>query len=164
MTHHVTTPPQRRRLLGLALAATLIACFATVSNAQQRVEREGVVLFWGLVPSAVVSQQHAEEELHGGRPPGGGRINHLVVALFDAGTGARIENAVVRAQLSEPGIVDAPARYLPPMLVNGQGSYGQLFGMVYKGPYRFRVLVKLPDRPGEIEFGIQAVAQLDGTR
>ena len=144
--------------------AALCAVSAPGLQAQERMERGGVVLFWGLVPSAIVSQQHAAQELHGGRPPGGGRINHLVVALFDAKTSRRIENAVVRAQVSEAGVVDAAPKYLPPMPVNGQASYGQLFGMVQEGPYRFRVSVKLADRPDELQFDIQAVPQLASGR
>lgn len=140
--------------------AGLLLSWPAGSWAQERIERDGVVLFWGLVPSAIVSQQHAAEELHGGPPAGGGKINHLVVALFDAKSSRRIDNAIVRAQLSESGIVDAPAKYLPPMPVNGQASYGQLFGMVYDGPYRFRVTVKLPDRPDELQFDLQARPQL----
>lgn len=154
----------RVRLLRFTFMAAVLACSFAVVRAQERLEREGVVLYWGLVPSAVASRQHAEEELHGGRPPGGGKVNHLVVAVFDAKTAARIENAVIRAELSEPGIVEGPAKYLPPMSVNGQASYGQLFGMVYNGPYRFRVYVKLPDRPREIEFEIRATTQLGGSR
>lgn len=148
----------------LAMAAVLLAGAAAAAHAQERLEREGVVLYWGLVPSAVVSQQHAEQDLHGGSPKGGGKINHLVVALFDAKSARRIEDAVVRAQLSETGIVDEPPKYLPPMPVNGQASYGQLFGMVRGGPYRFRVWVKLPQRAQEIEFNIQAASQLGGSR
>ncbi|SCK20689.1 hypothetical protein VAR608DRAFT_1539 [Variovorax sp. HW608] len=142
--------------------AGVLALFSwsPLSRAQQRVERDGVAVYWGLVPEAIVSQQHAIEELHGGPPPGGGKINHLVLAVFDAKTGRRIDDAIIRAQLVEPGIVDQPPRYLPPMPVNGVGSYGQLFGMVYDGPYRFRVWVKLPERPAEIEFTIDAVSQL----
>ena len=87
-------------------------------------------------------------------------MNHLVIALFDARSGARIDNAVVRAQLSEPGIVDAPAKYLVPMPVNGQASFGQVFGTVYGGPYRFRVYVQLQQRPQEIQFDFQAQSQL----
>ncbi|MEJ7930217.1 hypothetical protein WG922_09540 [Ramlibacter sp. AN1015] len=143
---------------GLVFAALAVA--AVAAGAQERMEREGVVLYWGLVPSALVSQPHAQEDLHGGRPPGGGRLNHLVIALFDARSGARIDNAVVRAQLSEPGIVDAPAKYLVPMPVNGQASFGQVFGTVYGGPYRFRVYVQLQQRPQEIQFDFQAQSQL----
>ena len=40
-------------------------------------------------------------------------MNHLVVILFDARSGARIDNAMVRPQLSEPKIVEAPAKLVP---------------------------------------------------
>lgn len=117
-------------------------------------------LYWGLVPAAIVSQQHAAQDLHGGPPAGGGRINHLVLALFDRNSGRRIDDAVIRAQLTEPGIVPEPFKYVPPMPINGVGSYGQWFGMVREGPYRFRVLVKLPDRAGDLEFDVTSAAQL----
>lgn len=148
-------PDRSRIVAGLVLLA---ACMG--ASAQGRIERDGVVLYLGLVPEAIVSQQHAIGELHGGRPPGGGKINHLVLALFDARSGSRIDNAVVRAQLSESGVVDGPPKYVPPMPVNGVGSYGQLFGMVGDGPYRFRILVKPNDRKDEIEFNVIAPAQL----
>lgn len=126
-------------------------------SAQARQDREGVTLYWGLVPAAIVEDKHAIADLHGGPRKDGGEAHHLVVALFDTASGRRIENAIVRAQLSESGIVDEPAKYLPQMPVNGQMSYGQWFTTVARsGPYRFRVFVKLPDRPREIEFAISA--------
>lgn len=145
---------------GVVLAAALLQAGAAQTSGDERLEKEGIVLYWGLVPEAIVSQQHAIEDLHGGRPPGGGKINHLVLALFDAKTGARIDDAIVRAQLSEAGIAQEPAKYVPPMPVNGVGSYGQLFGMVHDGPYRFKVTVKLRDRVQEIEYDISAGVQL----
>lgn len=132
----------------------LLGPLAWAAQAQARLERDGVVLYWGLVPAAVVSQQHALADLHGGPPAG--KVHHLVVALFDAKTGQRIENAVVQAQLSETGVVDAAPRYLLPMKINEQASYGQLFGMAKDGPYLFRVKVKLPDQPAAIDFTIEA--------
>lgn len=146
---------------GAAVSVLTLAAAASFSaQAQERLERDGIALYWGLVPAAIVSQQHAVSELHGGRPPGGGKVNHLVIALFDAKTGQRIEGAVIRAQLSEPGVVDSAARYVPPMPINGVTSYGQLFGMVHDGPYRFRISVQVPGRPQETEFAIQAMPQL----
>jgi hypothetical protein len=144
------------RRFALALGLLLSAA---APQAQQRLEGAGIALYWGLVPAAIVSQQHAVEELHGGRPPGGGKVNHLVLALFDASTGRRIEDAVVRAQLTESGIVDGPPRYLVPMPVNGVGSYGQLFGMAREGPYRFRLWIHLHDRSQDVEFTIEAPAR-----
>ena len=144
-----------------AAAAWVMLLLATVlspSLAQNRLERGGVTLYWGLVPAAVVADKHALADLHGGPPRGGGQVHHLVVALFDTASGRRIEDAAVRAQLSESGIVDAPPKYLPTMKVNEQASYGQVFGVAKEGPYRFRVWVRLPQRTDEIEFAIQAAS------
>ena len=142
-----------------ALAAlALLALVPSIALAQARQEREGVVLYWGLVPAAIVSQTHVLQDMHGVVPKDGGQVHHLVVALFDA-NGKRIEDAVVRAQLSESGIVDAAPKYLTPMSIDGQASYGQLFSTVRNtGPYRFRVLVKLSTRAAEIEFPVSAWA------
>lgn len=133
----------------------LLALVASVASAQARQEREGVQLYWGLVPAAVVSQKHALEEMHGAIPKDGGQNHHLVIALFRR-DGTRIADAVVRAQLSEVGIVDAPPKYLTAMVIDGQASYGQVFSTAKDGPYRFRAWVKLPDRSSEIEFAISA--------
>lgn len=144
------------KLLGL-FAVALLALGPALASAQARLERDGVVLYWGLVPAAVVSEKHALEDMHGAMPRSGGQDHHLVVALFNA-DGTRIADAVVRAQLSEVGVVDPPPKYLTPMNIDAHASYGQLFSMVKDGPYRFRVFVKLPGRPGEVEFAVSAWA------
>lgn len=133
----------------------LLALVVSGAGAQSRLERDGVRLYWGLVPAAVVSQKHALEEMHGAIPKDGGQNHHLVIALFRR-DGSRIADAVVRAQLSEAGIVDSPPKYLTPMVIDGLASYGQVFSMAKDGPYRFRAWVKLPDRSAEIEFAISA--------
>lgn len=136
------------------IALALLSLGPSASFAQPRLEREGVVLYWGLVPAAIVSQKHALDEMHGVVPKGG-QVHHLVVALFDT-KGNRIDDAVVRAQLREVGIVDSPPKYLTPMPVAGQASYGQLFSAAKDGPYRFRIFVKLPGRAADIEFAVSA--------
>lgn len=134
----------------------LLAAVLSPARAQSRLERSGVTLYWGLVPAAVVADKHALADLHGGPPRGGGQVHHLVVALFDSASGRRIDDAVVRAQISETGIVDELPKYLPPMKVNDQASYGQLFGVAKEGPYRLRMWVRVPQRTDEIEFAVQA--------
>ena len=140
----------------VALVSTLLLAIAPApALAQAHQVREGVTMYWGLVPAAVVAEKHALEEMHGVAPRGSGQNHHLVIALFDA-HGKRIVDAVVQAQLHEVGIVDAPRKYLTPMVIDGQASYGQLFPTVKDGPYRFRILVKLPDRAADIEFAVSA--------
>jgi hypothetical protein len=143
----------------IAATTWLFLLLATMLNpalAQSRLDRSGITLYWGLVPAAVVADKHALAELHGGPPKGGGQVHHLVVALYDSASGRRIEDAVVRAQISETGIVDEPAKYLLPMKVNDQASYGQVFGVAKEGPYRFRLWVRPPSRTDEIEFRFDA--------
>lgn len=143
------------RSLGVFL---LSAALLWAGNAfgQARLERERIVLYWGLVPAAIAAEKHPAEQLHGAPRAGGDRVHHLVVALFDGASGQRITDAVVRAQLREVGVVDAPPKYLTPMPVNGQMSYGQMFSVVKDGPYHFRVFVTVPNRSGELQFEISA--------
>ena len=140
---------------GRRCAAVVLCLAIPAAFGQAQMEREGIVLHWGLV-SPGPSQQLALMEMHGGMPVGGGKLNHLVLALFDVKTGQRIDNAIVRAQLCEPGIVDGPPKYLALMTVDHLASYGHLFGMVENGPYRFKVSVKLPGRAHEIEYALTA--------
>lgn len=147
--------PKANRWFLFALLLVLFA-YADTLWAQARQDKDGITVFWGLVPAAVVSEKHAIEEMHGHRPAGGGQVHHLVVAVFDSSSGRRIDNAVVRAQLSESGIVDETPRYLTPMLIDGQMSYGQVFSVAKAGPYRIRLWVLPPGRKKEIELSISA--------
>jgi len=147
-----------------SLPVLLALAMAQPAAAQARLERDGVVLYWGLVPAAFASDKHSLEEMHGAVPKNGRQVHHLVVALFDAADNRRIADAVVRTQLSEAGIVDSAPKYLTPMPVNGLASYGQLFWTAKEGPYRFRVFVRLPNRSGEIEFALSARSPHPQTR
>ncbi len=152
----IPLPTQCLRFAATTWLMLLLVTALSPALAQNRLERFGIPLYWGLVPAAVVADKHALAELHGGPPKGGGQVHHLVVALYDSASGRRIEDAVVRAQLSETGIVDEPQKYLLPMKVNDQASYGQVFGVAKDGPYRFRVWVRPPSRTDEVEFRFDA--------
>lgn len=142
--------------VAMLLTTSLFLLMSSQASAQARQERDGITLYWGLVPAALVSTRHALDDMHGGAPKDGGQVHHLVVALFDSAKGTRIEDAVVRAQLSEAGIADAPPKYLTPMPIEGQMSYGQFFSVAKAGPYRFRLWAKVPGRANEIEYAISA--------
>ena len=96
------------------------------------------------VPATVVSQKYALEDMHDVVPKDGGQIHHLVVALFNS-KGARIEDAVVRAQLSGTGIVDAPPKYLTPMSIDGLQAVMQ--HLVQHFPAGGHDGNELPDKP-----------------
>lgn len=153
-------PRDRRtflRLAGSVLAACVAGWAGAPAHAQNRQERSGIVLFWGLVPSELVDSKHAQEQMHGGVPGGGGRVHHLVVAAYDATTQRPIGDAVVRARVFDRGIDDdAQPRFMTPMRINDQPSYGQLFGVALPGPYRIKVWVRPPGRAEDIEFDFMA--------
>lgn len=143
----IPTGRSRRRRIAATLGLALLpATLWSPALAQSRLERSGVTLRWKLELA----------DMHGRPSQGGGQAHHLVLALYDSASGRRIEDAVVRAQLSEAGIVQGPAKVLQPMKGNGQSSYGEVFVAAKAGPYRFRVWVRLPQRGDEIQFAIQA--------
>jgi hypothetical protein len=150
----ISLPTPCRRFATTTCLLLLLTTMLSPVLAQSRLERSGVTLRWKLDLADIVADKRALAELHGVPPKG--QAHHLVVALYDSASGRRIEDAVVRAQLREVGVVDGPAKVLLPMTVNDQPSYGQIFGAAKSGPYRFRVWVRLPLRTDEIEFAIQA--------
>lgn len=113
-------------IVTVLVAAVLALLLLQVAHAQQRLQRDGITLYRGLVPAAVVSQRHTLEAMHGVVPNNGDHVHHLVVALFRA-DGSRIVDAVVRAQLGETAITERPPKYLTPMPVEGRtdGETGQ---------------------------------------
>ena len=64
-------------LLLLAAVAVGLVLAPRTARAEQRLERDGVVLFWGLVPSAIVSAEHSLVTMHGVVPADGTGLSLL---------------------------------------------------------------------------------------
>ena len=106
---------------------------------------DGVTIYLGIVPAALV-QGHSTtlgdpQSLHGGTPSRSAS-HHVMVALFDAVTGARITNARVEARVE--GVPHA--KLLEPMEVNGLMTYGNFFPFEDARARRIRVDIALPGR------------------
>ena len=102
-------------------------------------EASGAVVFeHGWLPAARVADhpsQHAESKMHGGTRGQSG--SHIVVALFDKASGARISHATVEVRITPLG--GAPiAKALEPMSIEGLPSYGGYVPVVRPGIYRIR--------------------------
>ena len=107
----------------------------------------GVEIYLGVVPAAMVRdhpRQHPEGRMHGGTT---GRGYHVMVALFEAKTGARITDAQVGARLVS-STQSAPETKLEPMTIAGAQTYGNYFDMAPGGSYRIDVSIR---RPGVAE-------------
>ncbi|KWF26708.1 hypothetical protein WL88_10695 [Burkholderia diffusa] len=147
-----------------ALVFMIALLVAAVAGAQRDAGQHLLIgdidAYYGIVPSAAIGTHpasHVEATMHGGRP--GNRYSyHLVVTLLDHATRQRIPDAQVSAAVQEIGL-DETRRTLEPMRIDGTISYGAWFDLSGAGPYRVRLDVKRPGRPGTVsgrfEYGPQ---------
>lgn len=108
-----------------------------------------IAAYLGVVPAEIVKGHpagHPEQAMHGG-VPSGDHVQHIVIALFDAPTGQRIENATVDAFVSGPGHIGTRIA-LEPMLIEGVVTYGGFVTMAGTDRYNIDLTVK---KPGEAD-------------
>lgn len=112
---------------------------------------DGVMIYLGVVPSEIVlghPRHHPEAQMHGGTPDANGRY-HVLVALFQSTTGARIADAQVTATVGPLGRA-ATDKTLERMTVAGAATYGNYFAMPGPGPYRIEVRIRHRDAAREV--------------
>jgi hypothetical protein len=106
---------------------------------------DNVVIYLGLMPAEMIRghpAEHKESSMHGG-PPAGGQY-HVLIALFDAKSGARITGAQVEARVSEVGIEGSEKT------IAGAETYGNYFPMPGHAPIRIEVAIRLPGQSRDI--------------
>ncbi|MBX3497700.1 MAG: hypothetical protein KF769_15810 [Parvibaculum sp.] len=126
---------------------------AAAPNDSHKVEH-GLAVYIGVLPAAMIqghAVDHEKTPMHGGVPRGR-NAHHLTVAIFDARTGSRIENASVQARVFPLGLAGT-TRTLNPMTIVGTVTYGNYFALA-DGPYRIRLAISLPgqSQPVNMEF------------
>ncbi len=86
----------------------------------------GVSVYLGVVPAEIVkglpSTSTTDRPMHS-RIPKGAHEYHLVAAVFDAASGARVSDAVVTAEVSGLGL-SGSRKKLEPMQIAGTTTYG----------------------------------------
>ncbi len=129
------------------MLAAGVAAAAGVTPADQPQTVDGMAIYLGVLPAAMISghpPQHPEAVMHGGIPRGKHRF-HVLVALFDAASGARIAGAQIEAQVAEIGFAGTRRR-LEPMVIAGTESYGGYFRLDGDNPFRVTLEIR---RPGD---------------
>jgi hypothetical protein len=143
--------PKLTRLLMILVATVLTATASTVHADQlnQSVTRSGLTVHFGMVPA-----EKAQSVERGASAPAeltsapGRSSYHLVVALFDKSTGARIDDAAVTAKVTSPGHKARTRTQVKPLQelrVNDTVTYGNYFDMPWQGRYRIDLSVKRKD-------------------
>ncbi len=153
VTRHYPTQSQTVRSIGRARAAAvelaIVAAIALVAGASalaaETVRTVGsLALYLGVVPAEMLQGhpgEHPEKKMHRGASDLR-RQRHVLIAVFDAASGARIEDAVVTAKVGEPGLAKMEKR-LEAMPIGGAASYGNFFSMP-GGTYEIDVRVLVP--------------------
>jgi len=115
---------------------------------------DGLTIYLGVVPAAIVRGHpldHPEAQMHGGAP-GSSHSMHIVAAVFDKASGARITKANVVAHILEPGGIQRSVR-LQPMTVAGALTFGGYTTFARGIDYRIGIRV---DRPPHMQPSQQA--------
>lgn len=127
----------------VAMAALLWGPVRAASGGETK-SAGGLTVYLGVLPAEIVRgpEPHAaERHMHGG-PPSGSHEHHIVVAVFDSTSNARIEDATVTARISGLGL-SGPQVTLEPMKIADTVSYGTYFNLT-PDLYTIRVTVQRP--------------------
>jgi hypothetical protein len=150
--HDMRTKPGKCLWRAVLLAAGLLTlpALALSAGAPENYQVvDGLAIYLGVVPAQIIQEQpsgHPEAMMHGGVPAAGRDSDHVMVALFDAATGRRIEDALVKAAVGELGM-GMKWKALEPMQIAGTITYGNYFLMPAQDIYRIQVRIRAPGRP-----------------
>lgn len=131
---------------GLIALGALAPSPAAADTHSGYVVQDGLVIYYAVIPAAqlrLYPKQSPEGRMHGGVPEGRD-MHHLMVALFDAETLARVEDARVVATVAEAGLA-GKRRRLEPFVANGALTYCNYVKMARRTDYRIRIAVRRPD-------------------
>lgn len=113
-----------RRYLGVVFLVLLISVVLGIRTSTTAEElryktASGLTVYLGVMPAQIVKGHPA---MHGGTPRGSHQY-HVVVAIFDAISGARISDAAVAAKVSGLGL-SGRVTTLEPMKIADTTTYG----------------------------------------
>jgi cytochrome c5 len=112
---------------------------------------DGTAVYFGSIPADVIRRNPKEyPEKSYGVPPMGPDQYYVTIALFDAASGKRITDAVVRARISTASSA-GPEKALEPASTADSRTYGNYFAMARTGPFEISVHIKRSDSVGTIE-------------
>ena len=142
-------------LAGALIAASLAGAWANAAGDGLYQSNAGVEAFIGVVRAEITKGHEPtgpEGAMHDGVPTGGHQY-HLIAAVFDAKTGARIADAAVTAQVSGLGLA-GPEKVLDPMTIAGTVTYGAYFDLPGPDLYAIALMIKRPatTRPITLKF------------
>lgn len=140
------TPRLLPYVLAFAAATLLVTGWSLANEGPNHQTVNGLDIYIGLMPVEAIKSHGSSKEMkmHGGVPRGSHRF-HLVTAVFDNKSGQRIEDARIKASLSEFGLA-RKAKWLERMSVNGAITYGNYFVLPRNTRYQLHLNIEVADR------------------
>lgn len=114
----------------------------------------GILAYFGMLPAALVKghpASHPEGAIHGGVPDRRHEY-HVILALFDAATGQRIETAKVALTLMGLGHTGGTRLELEPMMIAGTVTWGTFVKLPGKDLYELTFEVRIEGRSDPVVF------------
>jgi cytochrome c5 len=105
---------------------------------------DGTTVYFGATPTETMRRNSSEypEKVYGAVPVGPDQF-YVTIAVFDANTGRRIPDAVVKARVST-ATGAGPEKTLEPVTIKDARTYGNYFAMAGAGPYEIAVRIVRP--------------------
>ena len=132
-----------------ALTMVVIACFgvaATAVNAQESKSAGGLTVYLGVLPAELVKGPPPHSGVHQGP-----HEFHIVAAVYDSASNARISDATVTARVSGLGL-SGSQKTLEPMKIADTITYGAFFNLT-PDQYTVRLTVQRPSlQPVVLDF------------
>jgi hypothetical protein len=149
-----------RLLRGLMAGVFMMLCVgisplsrtAAAAEDGQYKTQSGLAVYLGAIPAEIIkgpSPHSAERPMHGGIPRGAHEY-HIVAAIFDAATGARVTDVAVTARVSGLGL-SGPTKKLEPMEVAGTTTYGNFFDLPGRDLYTVRLAIQRAGAPNPVK-------------
>lgn len=115
---------------------------------------DGILAYLGVMPAAIVRghpRSHPEGAMHGGVPDGRHQY-HVILALFDATSGKRIETAKVALTLMGLGHIGGTRLDLEPMTIANTVTWGTFVELPGKDLYELTFEVRIEGRSDPVVF------------
>lgn len=139
-------------IAAIFLAAALAFVSAKAGPIGETTSSRGLIFYFSVVPSELIKgpSHLSEQPIHHGSPQAA-HEHHVFVAIFDAGSNARITDAAVTAKVS--GLASAGhEKRLEPMTIADAIAFGALFNL-YPDLYTITVTVQRPgSQPVAVDF------------
>lgn len=141
-------------LSGIALAAFPGNARAQGVTGENTLTVDGLLAYLGVMSAAIVKghpRSHPEGAMHGGVPDGRHQY-HVILALFDAASGDRIETAQVALALMGLGHTGGTRLKLEPMTIADTVTWGTFVELPGKGLYEMTFEVTVEGRKDAVVF------------